>query len=355
MKKSMTAASAWIVVLLILSQVAFAGSTLDYGQLTGIPADGTVTYIAYLTETNGDEILTEDNNNADLGPDQGYQSGYWLLPVANFDTENNGDEVQIYFTGIGAQAGNAGNLTFNWDSTTGYTGHGTVAFGSSTNPATPENLTVNWNDPPKRLELAWNDNTGGTATYRLYRSTQGATPPPSERSIGRYYRVTTFTYQCTAGSCSGQDTSPVGEQRNWYIVVAEGSLSGHSNEDWADVPEIPEAVTLASFTAKGDENTILIEWETATEVEALGFNLYRAENPEGERRQLNAELIPCQAPGSPVGASYQFQDASVATGVTYYYWLEGMDTHGKSTLYGPVDATLVDSHYRLYLPLIARD
>jgi hypothetical protein len=41
-----------------------------------------------------------------------------------------------------------------------------------------------------------------------------------------------------------------------------------------------------------------------------------------------------------VGASYQFADESAAPGVTYYYWLEDVDTYGSATLHGPVSAEL---------------
>ena len=116
MRKLATAITVCIVIMLVVNQVAFAGSTLDYGQLAGTPVNDTVTYVTYLTKTGGDEILTEDGYNAGSGIDQGYQSGYWWLAAVNFDTENHGDEVRILFTGIAEQSGKAGNLTFifNW-------------------------------------------------------------------------------------------------------------------------------------------------------------------------------------------------------------------------------------------------
>lgn len=352
MKKSVIVAFAGIVIFLVLHQTVFAGSTLDYGQLTGTPDNGTVTYIAYLSKTNGDEIITEDGYNAGTGTDQGYQSGYWWLAVANFDTETHGDQVQIYFTGIGAQTGKSGNLTFNWDGVNGFTSHGTVAFGASSNPAMPTNLDASPGSVAGTIDLTWDDNTGGTSTYRLYRSTQASgTTPPNNASNGHYYRVTTFDYQCSGGVCSGQDTTPEQGKTNWYIVVAEGSLSGHSNEDYAE--PTPTAVALASLTARPDEKNILIEWETATEIDALGFNLYRGQDPEERGSLLNVELIPCQVPGSLMGASYQFEDNSALKEVIYFYWLESVDVYGKITSYGPVSAVL--SRYRLYLSLIVRN
>ncbi len=101
----------------------------------------------------------------------------------------------------------------------------------------------------------------------------------------------------------------------------------------------PTAVELARFEARSQSEGILVEWETASEVDNLGFNLYRSESPEGRRVQMNRNLIPSQAPGGPVGATYTWSDTRVSAGTTYYYWLEAVDVHGTATGHGPVSAT----------------
>jgi hypothetical protein len=108
----------------------------------------------------------------------------------------------------------------------------------------------------------------------------------------------------------------------------------------------PSAVELASFAATAAGRAILLEWETASEVDNLGFNLYRAGSPDGPRAQINGGLIPARMPGSPIGAAYQFLDGSVTPGITYYYWLEDVDVYGVATLHGPVSAKL-GAVYRL--------
>ena len=100
--------------------------------------------------------------------------------------------------------------------------------------------------------------------------------------------------------------------------------------------ETPAAVELASFGATAQGSAILLEWETATELDNLGFNVYRSQAAEGERVQLNPALIPAQNPGSVLGATYSFLDEAAAPGVTYYYWLEDVDANGAATLHGPV-------------------
>ena len=117
---------------------------------------------------------------------------------------------------------------------------------------------------------------------------------------------------------------------------------------------IPTAVTLASFTATATaDGQVRLAWETASELELLGFHLYRAESVDGPQIRLNEELIPGQAPGSPVGGSYEFVDEAVVPGVTYWYWLADVDVRGAATLHGPASAVVpVDASYRVYLPLV---
>jgi hypothetical protein len=117
----------------------------------------------------------------------------------------------------------------------------------------------------------------------------------------------------------------------------------------------PTAVTLSSFTAEAGEGAVFLGWETATEIDNLGFNLYRAESVGGPRMQLNGALIPNKTPGSPVGATYGFLDGSVEAGVTYRYWLEDLDIYGKATQHGPVAGRpLSGGVYRVFLPLVRR-
>jgi len=104
----------------------------------------------------------------------------------------------------------------------------------------------------------------------------------------------------------------------------------------------PTAVTLARFEATPQSGAIRVTWETAQELENLGFNLYRGENVAGPWQQLNAALIPSQAPGAVFGAVYEWLDTEVQAGLTYYYLLEEVDIHGRSTFHGPVSVVATD-------------
>jgi hypothetical protein len=119
----------------------------------------------------------------------------------------------------------------------------------------------------------------------------------------------------------------------------------------ADRISTPTAVTVSGFTARSLPGHVVIGWETASEINTVGFNIYRCVGEDGARTRLNEVLIPSQAVGGFFGASYQFVDASVEPGVTYTYWLEEVDLEGNMTMYESVQVLAVTG---VYLPLVAR-
>jgi hypothetical protein len=102
----------------------------------------------------------------------------------------------------------------------------------------------------------------------------------------------------------------------------------------------PTAVELISFTAESVPEGVRVSWETATETDNLGFNLYRADSLISDKVQLNDTLIPPNVPpGSPFGATYEFVDTGATAFQTYFYWLEDIDASGEITLHGPAIVT----------------
>jgi uncharacterized repeat protein (TIGR01451 family) len=141
---------------------------------------------------------------------------------------------------------------------------------------------------------------------------------------------------------------------NNYNSVAVGP--DQINQDfglYGSVP--PTAVLLFWFAATPQNRTVLLTWETATEIDVLGFHLYRAESPDGPRTQINGQLLLA----SGFGSLYEFGDEAVAGGMTYYYWLEIVGFDGKKTVYGPEAATVPATQlenpgpYRIFLPSVA--
>ena len=110
-----------------------------------------------------------------------------------------------------------------------------------------------------------------------------------------------------------------------------------SFSDFTGGESAPMAVTMADFSAAQTGDAVLLTWETNSELENRGFNLYRGVDPSAPDRQLNDALIPSQSPGNPGGFIYTWEDrADLVAGTTYYYWVEDVDFNGVATRHGPV-------------------
>jgi len=100
---------------------------------------------------------------------------------------------------------------------------------------------------------------------------------------------------------------------------------------------VQAAVHLAYFEATGREDDVLIEWGTGMEVTTYGFNLYRA-TAQVLGQAMVIDTRDAQNFGDFVGADYDYTDADIEVGVTYYYWLEVLDV-GRDLIAGPESAT----------------
>lgn len=101
---------------------------------------------------------------------------------------------------------------------------------------------------------------------------------------------------------------------------------------WIAFKSTYTAAKLASFEATGLADRVLIEWKTDTEVDTAGFNVLRAESPDGPWEKLNDALIPSEG-NSWGGASYTFSDESREPGTVYWYCIEEVDASGGTERY----------------------
>lgn len=97
------------------------------------------------------------------------------------------------------------------------------------------------------------------------------------------------------------------------------------------------AIVLLSFEASVEGQAIHITWETASEVDTLGFYIQRSVQEAGGYERISDLVL---AVGDVVGASYGITDTNVAAGLTYYYRLEAITLGGASEFYDPVSASL---------------
>ncbi len=111
-----------------------------------------------------------------------------------------------------------------------------------------------------------------------------------------------------------------------------GGTTANFDEVGAGTP--PLAVTLYSFTGIRSPNGVILRWRTASEVNALGFNVYRLRN--GRRVRLNRRLIPALGVtrGGVAGGAYSYVDRRAPRHAARY-WLQEVDTSGHRTWHGP--------------------
>lgn len=95
------------------------------------------------------------------------------------------------------------------------------------------------------------------------------------------------------------------------------------------------AVTLISFTAAGQADHILVEWETATEIDNAGFFIQTSDQEFGT--YLRVEYFETQSLGL-TGASYSYEDYDVTVGVRKWYILESVAIDQTTELSDPISA-----------------
>jgi hypothetical protein len=133
-------------------------------------------------------------------------------------------------------------------------------------------------------------------------------------------------------------TPPTERQVKTDIALLQycGDISAPGQEFQVQAPP-PTAVMLQSFSATAEDAAVRLEWRTASELDNLGFHLYRAPSAGGPWERLNPSLIPGLG-SSPVGQAYSYRDAGLTNGTRYFYRLEDVDAHSKTTAHGPVSA-----------------
>jgi len=93
-----------------------------------------------------------------------------------------------------------------------------------------------------------------------------------------------------------------------------------------DCPPSPTSVDLRYFRAIGLAERVILAWETASEVDTLGFDVLRAPATEGPWTLVNTALIPAEGEAA-AGRAYLLRDAPGPG--TWHYRLEDVGADGK--------------------------
>ncbi len=111
-------------------------------------------------------------------------------------------------------------------------------------------------------------------------------------------------------------------------------------------------VTLSYLNAYfNGYDSVVIQWETQSETNNLGFYVYRSEDSQDANAILVSPLIP--SANSSQGAVYYFEDKELYHDGTYHYWLQDVSISGQVYLHGPVMVQVfltADGNYTPGLP-----
>jgi hypothetical protein len=84
---------------------------------------------------------------------------------------------------------------------------------------------------------------------------------------------------------------------------------------------------------------VVIEWVGTAEIDTLGYNVRRSENPLGSYTLVNSTLIPVQGDVFRNNI-YRFVDYPAKTSTTYYYSIERLYLNQETTSSDPIPVTL---------------
>jgi len=182
-----------------------------------------------------------------------------------------------------------------------------------------------------------------------------------DRFTGFYpYAVSAFEesdYGCVAVACAGGYN-----QRSFVFSYALSELADGTFPntkanlvarimDFFTAEEVTLPVELTAFYATY-ANGATVFWNTASETNLLGYNLYRNSCSDiSNAVKLNSVIIP--ATGLVTGNNYRYYDSETALSDTLYYWLESISYDGFNQVFGP--AVLIMPFPEPETPLISTE
>ncbi len=121
--------------------------------------------------------------------------------------------------------------------------------------------------------------------------------------------------------------------RNLYGVTYSGGAS-NGGVMFMLTNTVPSAVRLTDMYLEYKAGGWVVCWRTESEMEALGFDLYREEN--GAWVKVNLTMVPAQGwPAGGIGAEYCVADPGASPDGVGRYKLVEIETNGDQLEYGP--------------------
>jgi hypothetical protein len=146
---------------------------------------------------------------------------------------------------------------------------------------------------------------------------------PSGPSVGSDILIATVNFTSIAGPLASLSYQDPGNTTSYRLNSAPTTVQDPTIEPI----DIPLPVEMSVFTAVPADKGVIIKWRTESELNNLGFDVYRSENLDGTFARVNQTRI--QGAGTDATPhNYKFVDESVEVGKTYYYYLEDISYSG---------------------------
>lgn len=114
--------------------------------------------------------------------------------------------------------------------------------------------------------------------------------------------------------------------------------------NFADQFNTPVPVELTSFAAAVVDNSVLLNWESATEINNLGYEIERKVTNNEEWKKIG--FIDGKGTSSETN-KYSFNDKNLVGGTIFQYRLKQIDNDGSFKYYDPVEVHFTPTEYTL--------
>jgi hypothetical protein len=220
-----------------------------------------------------------------------------------------------------------------------------VTFSDQRFPPFPQyNTTETYRESDGRIEYVYSYNFGAGNTIET-----------------DYTQIVRITIQYEMAGVDGSIDWYTGNPE--FYVTNISSVEIHDEEEPipGSLTDIPLPVELSSFNAIAGIGTIKLSWETESEINNEGFEVYRSAEEEGEYGLLdsyksNNELI--GQGNSSTKHEYSYIDNTIVQSQTYWYKIADVDVNGVKTFHGPISVdftsdnlfadNIIPTEYNLY-------
>jgi len=151
------------------------------------------------------------------------------------------------------------------------------------------------------------------------------TTPNAQRSdcIDVSGSTTAKTFARHPGNGSYVDTQ---RKSDWYLEnnPTQGAANSYDTGDG----DYTLPVVLSSFTAIFTDSVVILKWVTESEVDNLGFNIYKSNRKNGPFEKINPSLV--KGAGTTAERhGYRYVDDGVNEEEEYYYYIEDISFTGE--------------------------